>query len=376
MRSFSAAARAVPELAELFEVLRLFGDRATAQVITTVHHSGIEFPILSVVVGSRRPEAPTLALIGGVHGLERIGARVVLAGMHTFAQFLTWDRILHAALEDARLVCLPLVNPVGMWLRRRSNGNCVDLMRNAPVQVGTRGTPLIGGQGLSRRLPWYFGDPENMEVEARALCTFVREWVFPARASIALDVHSGFGSIDRIWFPYAHSCRPFPAIAEAYALKSLLDDTLPNHVYAMEPVAQSYRVRGDLWDLLFDEHQARGHAQDSCPGPGSTPGPQSDSGPGGPLGKVALQSPTGAPFLPLTLELGSWLWIRKNPRQIFDLLGGFNPIRPHRLRRTLRRHLPLIQFLLRAVAGSDSWSRFGDRQRRQLESEALRLWFS
>ena len=31
-------------------------------------------------------------------------------------------------------------------------------------------------------------------------------------------------------------------------------------------------------------------------------------------------------FLPFTLEMGSWLWVRKNPRQMLDYFGYFNPV--------------------------------------------------
>ena len=367
MRAFAQALRELPELGDLGEVIELFGDRAETHVLTTVRHGGVEFPILGVVVGSVRPDAPTLALVGGVHGLERIGTRVVLAGMHTIAKFLAWDRILRAALEDLRVVFLPLLNPVGMWLRRRSNANGVDLMRNAPPHPDASATPLVGGHRLSNRLPWYQGlETAPMELEARVLCEFIREWVFPARQSIALDVHSGFGTVDRIWFPYAYTRRPFPSLAEAYALKCLLDDTLPNHVYEMEPVSRNYLVQGDLWDHLYDEHGG-GRLYD-----------RRRSGEAAPdqAHRLPREPKYRGPFLPLTLELGSWLWVKKNPRQLFDVLGGFNPIRPHRVRRTLRRHLPLIEFLLRAVAGAQTWSDFEAHERQRIESEAFRLWFT
>lgn len=343
MGMFGGAVRELPELGEFYEVVALFGDRAQTHVLATTRCAGIEFPIHGVVVGATRADAPTLALVGGVHGLERIGTSVVLAGMHTLARFLAWDRILSGALDDLRVVFVPLLNPVGMWLRRRSNANGVDLMRNAPPHPEASATPILGGQRLSNQLPWYCGDAKApMELEARVLCEFIREWVFPARQSIVLDVHSGFGSVDRLWFPYAYTRRPFPSLAEAWALKRLLDDTLPNHPYEMEPISRNYTVQGDLWDHLYDEHR---------------------------------EARPSDPFMPLTLELGSWAWVKKNPRQLFDVLGGFNPMRPHRLRRTLRRHLPLIEFLLRAVAGADAWTHFDPCERQRLESEAFCLWF-
>lgn len=339
--AFADAVRELPELGDFYETLELFGDRAASHVLATTHHAGIEYPLHAVVVGAARADAPTLALVGGVHGLERIGTAVVLAGMRTIAQFLTWDRILSAALEDLRVVFVPLLNPVGMAMRRRSNGNGVDLMRNAPPHPEGTGTPLLGGQRLSNKLPFYQGSSgAQMELEARALCEAVREWVFPARTSIVLDVHSGFGSIDRLWFPYAYTRRPFASLAEAYALKRLLDDTLPHHIYEMEPVSRQYLVQGDLWDYLYDEHDRAKSA-----------------------------------FMPLTLELGSWSWVKKNPLQLLDVLGGFNPMHPRRRRRTLRRHLSLIEFLLRAVAGATAWTQFDDVERQRLESEAQRCWF-
>lgn len=336
------AVRALPELGDLDEILDLFGSRATCFELARVESDGVAFPITGIVVGAERADAPTLALIGGVHGLERIGTHVVLSTMHTFARYLAWDRVLTNLLHDVRLAFLPLVNPVGMALRRRSNAQGVDLMRNAPTRHEARTTPIVGGHRLTPRLPWYRGRADAaMQVEAAALCEFVRRFVVPARAAIVVDVHSGFGSVDRLWFPYAREHRPFASLAEVFALNDLLDATLPHHVYVVEPVSHQYRVQGDLWDYLYDEQHA--------------------------LGRTS--------FVPLTLELGSWSWVRKNPAQLLDVLGGFNPMHPHRRRRTLRRHGPLFEFLLRAVAGHDAWTGFDEQERRRLELEAERRWY-
>ena len=74
-----------------------------------------------------------------------------------------------------------------------------------------------------------------METETAALCELVKRQVFPSRSAIVIDVHSGFGLVDRLWFPYARTRRPFPRLAELHALVTLLDDTLPHHVYRIEP---------------------------------------------------------------------------------------------------------------------------------------------
>ncbi len=127
-----------------------------------------------------------------------------------------------------------------------------------------------------------------MEAETLALCEFVRRKVTCASASILVDVHSGFGLVDRLWFPWARTRRPIPQLAEVFALANLVDATLPNHVYRIEPQAQSYTAPGDVWDHLYDEQRRLRETQ---------------------------------PFFPFTLELGSWMWIEKHPRQLVRQLG-------------------------------------------------------
>jgi len=234
------------------------------------------------------------------------------------------------------------VNPVGMKLGTRSNGHGVDLMRNAPPIVGSRPSLFVGGQRISRSLPWFMGTG-TMEAEGRALCKFIEREVFPSRAAVAVDCHSGFGLVDRLWFPYAHSRKPFPGLAEVVGLYKLLGRTFPHHVYRLEPQAQAYTIVGDLWDHLYEAHRSR-----------------DDSG----------------LFLPLTLEMGSWNWVRKNPAQIWDPLGGFNPMVPHRKDRTLRRHIPLFDFLLAAIASHRRWTPASDGQRRMLEDEGFLRWYA
>jgi hypothetical protein len=333
-------ARELPELRQLEDLLGRLEVHAKVRTLATVGHPPL--PIHGIVLGPRDRTAPTLAVVGGVHGLERIGTRVVLAWLHTLTELLAWDGVLQQALEHTRLVFVPLLNPSGMLHGRRGNGRGVDLMRNAPAHPDVRSSPLIGGQRLSPLLPWYMGDAHRMEPEADALCRFIEREVFTASQAISVDVHSGFGMVDRVWFPYARTRRPFPHLAEAYALKQLIDTTLPHHVYRMEPQAHTYTAQGDLWDHLHDRY---------------------------------IEANPDGFFLPLTLEMGSWLWVKKNPRQVLSALGTFNPIKPHRLRRTLRRHLTLFDLLHRAVAGAGAWAR-GDAQWRALmERAAFEHWY-
>src|SRR5690606_2305856 len=100
-------------------------------------------------LGARAPAAPTLAIVGGVHGVERIGASVAIAHLETIAMRLRWDEILRHTLSRIRLVYVPIVNPGGMVLGTRSNPRGVDLMRNAPPHPESRASFLVGGQRLS-----------------------------------------------------------------------------------------------------------------------------------------------------------------------------------------------------------------------------------
>jgi Zinc carboxypeptidase len=300
------------------------------------------FPIHALTFGHSGPHAPALLVTAGVHGLERVGTHVAIAYLRTLVAQLAWDQVLHGALGHSRIVVVPLVNPGGMAARTRANPRGVDLMRNAPVATGTLAMPMIGGQRVSARLPWYMGAAgEPMQPEARALCDLTERIAATSSFTIAIDLHSGFGLVDRLWFPYARTRTPAPRIAETLALRRLLDRTLPNHVYHVEPTARVYTIRGDLWDHLTDRAVSSGRV-----------------------------------LLPFTLEMGSWAWLRKHPLQALSRLGPFNPTVPHRLRRTLRRHLPLLDFLHRAAISAPAWATFDAGARARLEADAFAEWYA
>ena len=191
-------------------------------------------------------------------------------------------------------------------------------MRNAPVDA-VNPIPLFSGHRFSHWLPYYRGKAgEPMELENQTLEAFIDKYHFSSSYSVALDIHSGFGFRDQIWYPYAKSTENFPQEKEALSLLKLFQETVPHHVYKIEPQSKNYVVNGDVWDYFFDKHY---HAADRG----------------------------NRIFLPLTLELGSWTWIKKNPFQIFGKTGLFNPIKKHRFSRTMRRHLLLLDFLRRVV---------------------------
>lgn len=333
--------RPLLELDELEELLERIEPHARIEVLERVDAGGRALPIYAATLGTRLLGAPSLAFVGGVHGLERIGTQVVLAYLRNLSVRLGWDRVLADTLARVRLVFVPLLNPGGMLLGRRGNPRGVDLMRNAPRGMGGRGTFLVGGQRISARLPWYAGNAAQAERECRALFSLVERELACSDVSLAIDCHSGFGMVDRLWFPYARTRKPFPNLAEVVGLKRLLDATLSHHVYRVEPQADAYTIEGDVWDYLYDR-QRETHPE-----------------------RV---------FVPLTLEMGSWAWVRKNPRQLWSLDGGFNPVLPHRVKRTLRRHLPLFDLLLHAIASHEAWVAADEATRSEREHEAFSTW--
>jgi hypothetical protein len=333
----------LPELVTLERLLKTHGSKARVNIEAVVPFHGYDFPIHSVVMGSEDKTAPTLAFFGGVHGLERIGSQVVLAWLQTIFELLEWDMTLAKRLSESRILFMPIVNPVGMFLRRRSNANGVDLMRNSPILAEDHVPFLLGGHTISNLLPWYRGKtdhPDLMEDEAKALCDFARREMFPSKKSMSIDVHSGFGSVDRLWFPFAKSLKPPKHLAEIVALKRLFDRSYPSHPYQIEPQAVQYTTHGDLWDWLYE-----------------------------------MRTANSGFFMPWSLELGSWMWLRKNPRQVFSSLGGFNPLKPHRLQRVLRRHYTLFDFLHRVLLSSERWLELSPGERKAHQGKGFELWY-
>lgn len=359
----------LPELRRLEGLLEGL-EGARVRELARVRRRGETLPIHCIEFGPEDRSKPAFALIGGVHGLERVGSQVVLSYLNTLKVAHGWDQTVRDLLTRVRLFFVPIVNPIGMALHYRANGNGVDLMRNAPVAAEEPGPWYHAHQGqrLTRWLPWYRGDSERMEVEAQALCDFVRQEIFPSQFGMVLDVHSGFLKQDRIWFPYARSKRLFHNAAEVLALKHLLGETHSYHRYRFEPQAINYTTHGDLWDYLHDEHSryltSNNHTlSDDTLGNGTSNGSSEQSGGHHPR-----------LFLPLTLEISSASWYRKNPGQLLSRLGLFHPVKPHRLTRVLRRHKLLFDFLFRAVDSYENWLPRNPERRESLSWEAESRW--
>ncbi|REE93809.1 M14 family zinc carboxypeptidase [Cupriavidus plantarum] len=327
-----------PEYDQLMTLLELGASWFETREACSVSVGDRQFGVHVATLGSSSPDAPAIGIFAGIHGLERIGTQLVLDYMRAVLCRLQWDALLHRELESVRLVFMPIVNPGGMFAGRRANPNGVDLMRNAPQNADARVPFLAGGQRIGPWLPWFRGPAgAPMEIESAALLDVVERELLSRPLSFAVDCHSGYGWRDSIWFPYARTHAPMPHLPEMYLLKTMFEQAHPHHGYAFEPQSHQYLLHGDLWDYAYDRTPAR-HL-----------------------------------FLPMTLELGSWLWIKKNPRQLFSRAGIFNPIKAHRTARVLRRHVSLFDFLGRIAFSPERWLPQGER-RALLHEQARKHW--
>ena len=136
----------------------------------------------------------------------------------------------------------------------------------------------------------------------------------------------------------------FPYIAETFALKKLFDRCYKHHIYKIEPMCLEYLISGDLWDYLLDSF-------------------------------VEQKTANNKLFLPLTLEMGSWLWLRKNPSHLFSRHGLFHPLLPHRQQRVFRRHFLLFDFLHRSLINPTPWANLTPDQKIEYTQKATNVWY-
>ena len=326
------------ELELLAELEHKYQQHLNARSLAQVGFAGKSLDVRALELGNPNARVPTVLFVGGVHGVERIGSQVILALLGSLLTRCSWDKHLQLMLTQIRLAFVPVLNPIGLIRGTRANGNGVDLMRNAPIDARGSVTLMVGGQRLSRHLPWYRGRSNQLEAETRAIIDYSNDLMARGSSLIVLDAHSGFGLVDHIWFPFACKDTPFARLGEVYHLKQLFEMSYPHHChYHIAPQSCFYRTHGDIWDYLVS---------------------------GNP--KV--------PFLPLTLEMGSWAWVKKNPRQLLRFSGYFNPQKQHRLQRILRRHFTLMQFLL-DVGYAQVLEQLPELHRHHLDYQARNFWY-
>ena len=222
-------------------------------------------------------------------------------------------------LKKIQIIFIPLVNPVGYFETTRSNGNGVDIMRNAPIESTEKVPFLLGGHKYTNKLPWFRG--HKVENETQFVIDVVQDVLQQSKCVISLDIHSGFGFKDQLWFPFANSKRIFTHLNEMFLFFQLFEKTNPHHIYKIEAQSKNYLTHGDIWDYCFLNFKKSNQV-----------------------------------YIPLTLEMGSWIWVKKNPLQIFTKTGLFNPIKEHRLNRTFRRHRPFFDFILHSLFSSHMWT--------------------
>lgn len=314
-----------PEINEINSLISILPSIASVEILETINYNNSEYPIHSFKIGNGPASSPTLVLIGGVHGLEKVGTHVVLSYLRFLFEQLNWNKDLQLFFENFNLIAIPMVNPVGVDKRMRSNGNGVDLMRNSPTEAQGKPLFLAGGHRISSYLPWFRGqEGEKMQLESMALCNKMKEIIASSPTCLAIDFHSGFGFKDRLWYPYAKTKETFPSIEQVLNIKTVFDRTIPHHIYQVESQSDNYTTHGDIWDYLYDWKQ---------------------------------ENYGDHHFIPWTLEMGSWSWLKKNPIQFFSKLGLFNPIKDHRYSRTMRRHLLLIDFFSNIAKNNEVWKK-------------------
>lgn len=333
--------RRLGELLSVEQLCRNAPGLVESRTEAIVELDDFRLPLVSLTIGNPERAKSCLIVTAGVHGVERIGTQVLLAWLESVVERCRWDSHWRAQFdEDIAIVALPIVNPGGMLRDSRCNPSGVDLNRHAPIDAEDGAPFLLGGQRIWRGLPWYRGNwHRQIETEFIALQKVIYRSCLPNRLSVAIDFHSGFGLRDHVWIPFAYRKEPIDDIGNYMALKLLWERNFPHHNYSFGPQAMHYLSHGDMWDYFYQQCRAY-----------------------------------GSQLLPLTLEMGSWLWVKKHPAQVFSFAGLFNPTVPHRHARVLRGHLILLDFFLAATRSSDHWLSDGERDR-HMTQVAQTLWY-
>lgn len=264
---------------------------------------GFRFPIYVLEIGKPKAIKKNPAgLVAGVHGLETIGIRVLLDFLDHLFKKSAEDFFKEIKSGKVGIVCIPILNPGGVALNSRSNPRGVDLMRNSGMDA--ENAPFFfGGQRLTNHLPYFRG--KSLEPEAKVLSRFLQEYFFPVKDSLipVIDIHSGYGSIDHVWWPYARTQKECEDDFLYHKISKYLSQKKNHTNYKFGPQSETYTIHGDLWDRFYDTFL---HKKE-------TTTPKSDSR-----------------LLPITLEIGTWSDLGQNPLKVFKKRGIFNPAKENK----------------------------------------------
>jgi len=300
------------ELLQLKRLERSFGDVVIMEEIGEVDYKGYRTPINAFFISHKpKPELPTIAFFSCFHGVEWIGGRVLVNFIEHLVREIKWDEDIKNLTEKVNICGIPIVNPVGRIEGYRSNGNGIDLMRNAPVR-SEHAIPLLGGQKLSRHLPWYMG--EGLEKENEIVVKFLHDYVFPSNFKMTIDIHSSFLRNSRIWIPYASGKKlPSKEAAVFRQLRKTLNGIYKYNPYKYEKQEHIYTTHGDFWDYKFDRHN---EVYDGT-------------------------------YLPVTLEISSRDWTIKNFLKHWSMESLFSPFDRKESNAEYIKHIMVFDFLIR-----------------------------
>ncbi|EMJ61386.1 MULTISPECIES: M14 family zinc carboxypeptidase [Leptospira] len=316
---------------KILKILKLGGKLASLSQIgfSRKTSEGFRFPIHALKIGTEKgiKEHP-VGIMAGVHGLETIGILILL-------DFLEY--VLHPnstgyipELEKGKLgiVVLPIVNPGGVVLKQRSNPAGVDLMRNSGI-AAIKPFLFFGGQKISKHLPYFRGN--GLEPESKALFRLVYESFFTVKDAIipVLDLHSGFGTVDNVWWPYAFTKAPCPDTSSYQKIEKHLKHHCGHIHFQYGPQSETYTTHGDLWDKLYDQY--RDYHKNS--------------------------RNWNSKLLPLTLEVGTWSDIKEDPFKLFRKRGIFNPASFNKIETVGRYRGFLRDFVRLGLTKPKDWER-------------------
>lgn len=283
---------------KIFKIAKIGGKkvRLIQLGLSSLTGEGFQFPIYSLEIGTPKAiRQRPVGLVAGIHGLETIGIQILLNLLENILNVESPCYMQEIKNGDIGIVSIPIVNPGGIAVKSRSNPLGVDLMRNSGIKA-ERPLFFFGGQTFSDKLPFFQG--KGLEIESKIFMNFIDEYFFGlSNNSLAfvLDIHSGFGFKDRMWWPYAFTKEKCPDDLLYRKMADYLRNECKQQAFIYEPQSKNYTTNGDLWDKAYIQFQE---------------------------GKKKMMDPK---FLPWTLEIGTWNHIKARPQKIFKKRALFNP---------------------------------------------------